>query len=113
VPLLGDIPILGHLFRDTNINSASTRLYVFITPTILRDATFRDLILLSKGPQAEAVVDPDMPPLEPVSILLGEREAPPVLPPRPAGSNPEPDPLDERLPVRTAVEPDLPPVPMH
>ncbi|TMO04254.1 type II secretion system secretin GspD [Pseudoalteromonas sp. S558] len=37
VPLLGDIPILGHLFRSTNTTRKKRNLIVFIRPTIIRD----------------------------------------------------------------------------
>lgn len=37
VPLLGDIPVLGHLFRSTNVRREKTNLLVFLRPTILRD----------------------------------------------------------------------------
>jgi general secretion pathway protein D len=36
VPLLGDIPILGHLFRSTNTTKRKRNLIVFIRPTIVR-----------------------------------------------------------------------------
>jgi general secretion pathway protein D len=70
VPLLGDIPLIGHLFRDTNKGDSTTRLYVFITPKIMRDPHFRDLILLTRGPQAEAGLSVDMPMLQPVMIEM-------------------------------------------
>ncbi|USV57134.1 GspD family T2SS secretin variant ExeD [Aeromonas encheleia] len=38
VPLLGDIPVLGYLFRSTTTSKAKRNLMVFIRPTILRDA---------------------------------------------------------------------------
>ncbi|WP_421240342.1 GspD family T2SS secretin variant ExeD [Aeromonas enteropelogenes] len=38
VPLLGDIPVLGYLFRSTSNTTAKRNLMVFIRPTILRDA---------------------------------------------------------------------------
>ncbi|PJG58072.1 GspD family T2SS secretin variant ExeD [Aeromonas cavernicola] len=38
VPLLGDIPVLGYLFRSTATNTSKRNLMVFIRPTILRDA---------------------------------------------------------------------------
>ncbi|MGL5030172.1 MAG: type II secretion system secretin GspD [Aeromonas sp.] len=38
VPLLGDIPLLGYLFRSTSSTTAKRNLMVFIRPTILRDA---------------------------------------------------------------------------
>lgn len=37
VPLLGDIPFLGALFRNTNSTKNKTNLMVFIHPTIVRD----------------------------------------------------------------------------
>ena len=37
VPLLGDIPVLGHLFRNTERVSNKTELLVFITPKIVTD----------------------------------------------------------------------------
>ncbi len=68
VPLLGDIPIVGHLFRDTNKGRTKSLLYVFITPRILTDPNFQDLRLLTKGPQAKADLDPLMPALSPSRI---------------------------------------------
>ncbi|EKE77555.1 type II secretion system secretin GspD [Gallaecimonas xiamenensis] len=44
VPLLGDIPIIGHLFSSTSTSKRKRNLMVFIHPTIVRDAdTLREL----------------------------------------------------------------------
>lgn len=37
VPLLGDIPVLGALFRSTSRSSTRTNLMVFLRPTVIRD----------------------------------------------------------------------------
>lgn len=37
VPLLGDIPLLGHLFRNTSTTKSKTNLMVFLRPVIVRD----------------------------------------------------------------------------
>lgn len=37
VPILGDIPIIGALFRSTSVNKTKQNLMIFIRPTILRD----------------------------------------------------------------------------
>ncbi|MCE9680144.1 type II secretion system secretin GspD [Shewanella sp. AS1] len=37
VPFLGDIPILGHLFKSTSSSKKKRNLMVFIKPTIIRD----------------------------------------------------------------------------
>jgi len=37
VPLLGDIPFLGRLFRSDAVKSTKTNLLIFLRPTIIRD----------------------------------------------------------------------------
>ena len=37
IPLIGDLPILGHLFKNTNSDFTKTNLMVFLRPTIVRD----------------------------------------------------------------------------
>lgn len=37
VPLLGDIPLLGRLFRNDSVTVTKTNLLIFIRPTIIRD----------------------------------------------------------------------------
>jgi type II secretory pathway component GspD/PulD (secretin) len=81
IPILGDIPLIGPLFADTRENDSNSVLYIFITPKILVDPDFRDLRLLSRGPQYQSGIDVDLPPLEPIAI---ERIS---LPARPAGGN--------------------------
>ncbi|MCC2957880.1 type IV pilus secretin PilQ family protein [Massilia sp. IC2-477] len=39
VPLLGDVPVLGYLFKSTGRESTKTELLVFITPKIVADTT--------------------------------------------------------------------------
>lgn len=73
IPLLGDIPGLGHLFRDTSEITNNSVLYVFITPRIMTDPNFYDLRLLSRGPQSEVAVEGTVPELEPVRIGTGRR----------------------------------------
>jgi general secretion pathway protein D len=42
VPILGDIPILGFFFRQTEDTSSPAHLFLFVTPHILRDQDFTD-----------------------------------------------------------------------
>lgn len=44
VPVLGDLPLLGSLFRTTTQTESKTTLYLFVTPHILDDHDFSDLI---------------------------------------------------------------------
>ncbi|MFT6330010.1 MAG: general secretion pathway protein D [Bermanella sp.] len=48
VPLLGDIPLLGHLFKSTTVSKRKRNLMVFIRPTIIRDGITSNKISLQK-----------------------------------------------------------------
>ncbi|MBX3372265.1 MAG: hypothetical protein KF817_00385 [Phycisphaeraceae bacterium] len=48
IPLLGDIPLVGELFKSRSKTDSSSRLYAFITATILRSEGFEDLRYLSQ-----------------------------------------------------------------
>ncbi|EGA64330.1 type II secretion system secretin GspD [Vibrio brasiliensis] len=48
VPLLGDIPYLGHLFKSTSTQVEKKNLMVFIKPTIIRDGMTADGITQRK-----------------------------------------------------------------
>lgn len=44
IPLLGDIPILGQLFSYETDSEEKRNLYVFISPSIMREERFEDLV---------------------------------------------------------------------
>jgi general secretion pathway protein D len=48
IPILGDIPFLGFLFKSTNTTTSKTNLMVFIKPTIIRDGVTADGITQRK-----------------------------------------------------------------
>jgi len=54
VPYLKDIPILGALFRTKETTKNKTNLYFFVTPTILHEDDFSDLIEISQRRKLEA-----------------------------------------------------------
>lgn len=77
VPFLGDLPVLGHLFKTMNRARTSTKVYVFVRPTIFSDGDSR-----AEGRLADR--------LRERAHVLAERDAwvPPVVPDRllaPAG----------------------------
>jgi type II secretory pathway component GspD/PulD (secretin) len=61
VPLLGDIPIIGNLFKDQNSTNRKTTLFIFITPRIMRDPSFADMRLLTRNPARLAGLDDPIP----------------------------------------------------
>ena len=48
VPVLGDIPILGWLFRDTSEATTKTNLYIFITPRVIENPAEAESVLQDK-----------------------------------------------------------------
>ncbi|WP_405054189.1 type II secretion system secretin GspD [Thalassotalea psychrophila] len=48
VPILGDIPIIGHLFRSTGSTTRKRNLMVFLKPTIIRDGDLMESISKEK-----------------------------------------------------------------
>ena len=77
MPLLGDIPLLGNLFRNTSRSRKKTNLMVFLRPTVLRDATSssqlsQDRYEAIRGRQQDAQPDPN--------LLMRNVSSAPVLP---------------------------------
>lgn len=57
VPILGDIPIIGILFKNTRVTKSRVNLLVFITPHIVKDATDFNAILKRKIEQRNQFID--------------------------------------------------------
>lgn len=89
VPLLGDIPWLGNLFKSTDIATVRTELIVFITPRIIRGA--EDARDLSNELRARMRSVNPLPPInDPVVTPLPDSSTPgaadePIPAPRPPG----------------------------
>lgn len=70
IPILGDIPIIGALFKDYSNSKRRTTIFVFITPRIIYETGTDKLKIISEGPLKLAGLDPDIPDLEPVLIPI-------------------------------------------
>jgi general secretion pathway protein D len=57
VPVLGDIPLIGWLFRDTVTTKTKTNLLLFLTPYIIRDSSDFRRILERKRQEQQEFVD--------------------------------------------------------
>ncbi len=56
VPFLGDIPVLGYLFRNERKDKRKTNLIIFVTPTIVRDSqSMRDVVVNELRERADRV----------------------------------------------------------
>lgn len=81
VPYLGDIPVVGQLFRDERTSNNKRTFYVFITPRVMRDQGFDDLRLNTEGPaSAVRILDP-LPPPVPSVIPISPMPQPLRTPP--------------------------------
>lgn len=68
IPILSDIPLIGPLLGSITETETRSRLYIFLTPRIIRDPVGEDLRILSEGPYKAAGFAPMVPPLEPVLV---------------------------------------------
>ncbi|MBI3269900.1 MAG: hypothetical protein HYZ53_12815 [Planctomycetes bacterium] len=69
IPLLGDLPLLGGLFRSTSRTQSASRLFVFIRPLIIRDEGFLDLKNVSVPDLKAAALPSDAPPGNPERVM--------------------------------------------
>ncbi len=105
VPLLGDVPILGNLFRSESRSRKKTNLMVFLRPVVLRDAKATEGLTLDRY-DIMRVLQKDAQPTP--SSVVPVNEAP-VLPSQaqPLGTTPRapsnmPAPLGQQLPAAPA-----------
>ena len=87
VPGLGDIPIIGNLFKSESRSRKKTNLMVFIRPVVMRDASSADALTmdrydLMRGKQQEAQPEPSM------AIPVNDAPVLPEFLPRPPGTAP-------------------------
>lgn len=68
IPLLGEIPLIKHLFSSETKTTTEQTLFVFIRPIILRDDKFADLKLFSHTDLRLAELPGDYPQSEPLTV---------------------------------------------
>jgi general secretion pathway protein D len=119
VPVMGDIPVLGNLFRSENRKREKTNLMVFLRPVVVRDAATSDALMLDRYEAIRAIQQKTQP--EPSTLLRSVSEAPvlPALPsarpesamhPQPLTSTPPATPAPSSgAPFRTAPEAEMSP----
>jgi len=108
VPLLGDIPVLGNLFRSQSDANVRTELIVFITPRVIRNADdARDISeelrarMRAAQPSAETAPPAATPPAAPPSPAPAP--APPTAAPRPLTTSSVETAAPNAAPATTAV----------
>lgn len=61
VPILGEIPLLGELFKSSSRSRSDARFYVFIRPVVVRERSFDQLRDLSDSALRDAQLQPNPP----------------------------------------------------
>ncbi|MFT3813874.1 MAG: type II secretion system secretin GspD [Acidovorax sp.] len=83
VPVLGDVPVVGNLFRSEKRTRTKTNLMVFLRPTVIRDAAASDALMTDRYEAIRAVQQAVQPA---PSTVLGTVQGAPVLPMLPGGT---------------------------
>ncbi|MEM1330085.1 MAG: secretin N-terminal domain-containing protein [Planctomycetota bacterium] len=69
IPILGDIPLLGALFRTDETEASTDTLFIFVRPVALRDREFADLRALSLADMEASGVADDGAPSNPLKLF--------------------------------------------
>lgn len=98
IPLLGDIPLLGYLFRKTSTTKNKGNLLLFITPHIIRDSSDFSKVLKRKWDQTDSFLSKSYKPKQKSDIettikghnaelfdILGSKPSPGALKPMEEG----------------------------
>jgi general secretion pathway protein D len=106
VPLLGDIPYVGALFRSESRARKRTNLMVFLRPVVMRDQAASNKVSLDRYDYIRALQQSTQPPQ---SAIMGINESP-VLPPiTPDSTKPgTPPPMLSDTPRAAPVVPSTP-----
>lgn len=65
VPLLGEIPGIGELFKSRSRSNSRSRFFAFIRPSVMRHESFEDLKYFSGAAREAATIDGSFPTLSP------------------------------------------------
>jgi general secretion pathway protein D len=104
IPVLGDVPLVGGLFRNENRSRRKTNLMVFLRPVVVRDAAESDSLTQDRYEAIRALQQNIQP--APSTVMNGVSGAP-VLPPMPVPA-PRKD-AGGGIQGTTLVPPPLPP----
>ena len=96
VPLMGDIPVLGNLFRSENRSRRKTNLMVFLRPIVVRDNATSDALMTDRYEAIRALQQTTQPS---PSAVLNSVSGAPVLPALPVRTQPLPSTLVVPLPA--------------
>ncbi len=68
VPLLGEVPLVGELFKSRTKTNDRTRFYAFIRANVMRGSAFEELKYVSSKDSAASKIDDGWPEVEPLLV---------------------------------------------
>jgi len=104
VPGLGDVPVLGNLFKSEVRSRKKTNLMVFLRPTVVRDQLSGDAITADRYDALRALQEVTQPSTD--NLMLNAVRQAPVLPPLPEVKQGDPS---RRIEGTRLIPPPLPP----
>jgi general secretion pathway protein D len=107
VPVLGDIPFLGGLFRSESRSRKRTNLMVFLRPVVMRDQNATTRMSLDRYDYIRGVQLESQPPPSPI-LRINESPVLPQLRPDAVGPTGAPRPLGTTDPAVTVPTPSVP-----
>lgn len=94
IPVLGDVPIIGNLFKSQTRSRKKSNLMVFLRPVVVRDAAQTDALSLDRYELMRGKQETAQPPSSIVTPVNAGPQLPPAARPEPPpGSRPVPQPL--------------------
>ncbi len=87
VPVMGDLPVVGGLFRSENRTRNKTNLMVFLRPVVVRDNATSDALMLDRYEAIRALQQASQPKS---SAIMNSVNGAPVLPALPQRAEPAP-----------------------
>ena len=85
VPVMGDIPVLGNLFRSENRTRSKTNLMVFLRPIVVRDNATSDALMMDRYEAIRALQQTTQPA---PSVVMKSVSGAPILPALPQRAEP-------------------------
>ena len=85
VPVMGDIPVLGNLFRSENRTRNKTNLMVFLRPIVVRDNATSDALMMDRYEAIRALQQNTQPA---PSVVMKSVSGAPILPALPQRAEP-------------------------
>ena len=85
VPVMGDIPVLGNLFRSENRTRNKTNLMVFLRPIVVRDNATSDALMMDRYEAIRALQQTTQPA---PSVVMKSVSGAPILPALPQRTDP-------------------------